>query len=204
MSATALPRKHRAIVLPVLAVAGVSLLLAACSSSNKTSTSGAGNTPTTSAASPTTASGESNASVTITTANLPGVGTVLVDGNGNTLYVLDGEKGKVTCTSSGNCTGIWPPVVVPSGMSQGIAGAGVQASLLGTAMGPAGDTRVTYNGWPLYTFSGDKGPHQTKGQALKDVYGLWWTLSPSGNPVKTSGSSPSPTTAGASSGGAGF
>jgi len=208
--------RRRAFGAPVLAVAAAGLLLAACSSSNKSTTSGATNPP------PTTASG--SGAPTVSAANVHGVGTVLVDGNNRTLYVLVGEKGgKVTCTSSANCTGIWPPMVLPAGTNQATAGSGVQASLLGTAMSPSGDTRVTYNGWPLYTFSSDTAPGQAKGQGLKDVYGQWWVLSPSGDPIMTgsssgssggssSGSSTPATTSpsttsggsGASSGGAGF
>lgn len=213
--------RRRVIGAPVLAVAAASLLFAACSSSNKSTTSAATNPPAT------TASG--SGAVTVSAANVPGVGTVLVDGNNRTLYVLVGEKGgKVTCTSSGNCTGIWPPMVLPAGTNQATAGSGVQASLLGVVMGPSGDHRVTYNGWPLYTFSGDTAPGQAKGQGVKDVYGLWWVLSPSGDPITAGSSSGSssgspggssstgsstpattspPTTSGssgASSGGAGF
>lgn len=184
--------KLRVFGAPVLAVAAASLLFAACSSSSKSTTSAATNPPAT------TASG--SGAVTVSAANVPGVGTVLVDGNNRTLYVLVGEKGgKVTCTSSGNCTGIWPPMVLPAGTNQATPGSGVQASLLGVVMGPSGDHRVTYNGWPLYTFSGDTAPGQAKGQGVKDVYGLWWVLSPSGDPI-TTGSSSSGSSGGSSGG----
>jgi predicted lipoprotein with Yx(FWY)xxD motif len=148
-------------------------------------------------------------------AAVPGLGTVLVDGNGRTLYVLASEQGgNVSCTASNGCTAIWPALVLPAGMSQGIAGSGVQASLLGTVKGSAGDTRLTYGGWPLYTFTEDTGSGAAKGQNLTDTWGLWWVLSPSGNPVKTAASSapaanpttppPVPTTPAPQSGGAGF
>lgn len=185
--------RQRAFALPVFAVAAASLLFAACSST-KASTATSGNTPTTAGGSPTTAM--SDAAITVSASNIPGVGTVLVDGNGRTLYILASEKGgKVNCTSSGGCTTIWPPVLLPSGMAHGIAGNGVQASLLGTVTGPAGDVRLTYAGWPLYTFESDTAPGQAKGQNLKDVYGLWLALSPSGNPITTSSASSTATTA---------
>lgn len=199
--------KQRAFALPVVAVAGASLLFAACSS-GKASTATSGNASTTTAAAPTTAVSE--AAFTVRAANVPGVGNVLVDGNGRTLYILASEKGgKISCTSSGGCTTIWPPVVLPSGMAHGIAGSGVQASLLGTVTGPTGDVRLTYGGWPLYTFESDTAPGQAKGQGVKDVFGLWWVLNASGNPVTTSASSSTATTAppatpAPSSGGAGF
>jgi predicted lipoprotein with Yx(FWY)xxD motif len=141
----------------------------------------------------------------VSAANVPGLGSVLVDGNGRTLYVLASEKGgQVNCVAGGGCTTIWPPLVVPSGMSQGIAGSGVQASLLGTVKSPAGDVRVTYGGWPLYTFSEDTGSGSAKGQDLTDSFGKWWALSPSGNPVTTAATTPSAPTTAPASGGAGF
>ena len=206
--------RQRALAFPVVAVAGASILFAACSSSSKTSTPPVTSTTAPAAAPVTTTGGSnaSNASVTVSAASVPGVGTVLVNGNGRTLYVLASEKGgKVTCTAAGGCTAIWPPATLPSGMSQGIAGNGVQASKLGTVKSPAGDTRVTYGGWPLYTFVGDSGSGTAKGQGVKDSYGLWWALSPSGTPITTAApaagspsSTNSPTTTAPQSGGAGF
>ena len=209
--------RHRALAWPIVAVAGASILFAACGSSSKTSAPPATSAATPAAAgsaTPTGGSSASNASVTVSAASVPGVGRVLVNGNGRTLYVLASEKGgKVTCTATGGCTTIWPPAVLPSGMSQGIAGSGVQASLLGTVKSPAGDVRVTYGGWPLYTFAGDNGSGTAKGQGVKDSFGTWWVLSPSGTPITTAPSTPAaappasapstPTTAPAS-GGAGF
>jgi len=197
------------VTLPVIAVAGTSLLLAACSSSNKSTTSAATNAPATTAAPAATTTpatmAEDNAEATVKAANVPGVGMALVDGNGHTLYVLASEKGgKVSCTASGGCTTIWPPVVLPSGLMHGMAGSGVQASLLGTVNGPTGDVRLTYAGWPLYRFSEDTTSNPAKGQGVKDSYGQWWALSPSGNPITTAAAASSPTTSGASTGGAGF
>jgi predicted lipoprotein with Yx(FWY)xxD motif len=200
MTSLARSNRHLALSLPIVALAGASILFAACGSSTKTSTN-----PATTPAPAAGGSTGSNASVTVDVANLPGVGRVLVNGNGRTLYVLASEKGgNVTCTSSGGCTTIWPPLLLPSGMSQGIAGSGVKSSLLGT-VNAADGVRVTYAGWPLYTFTSDTGAGMTKGQAFTDSYGLWWTLSPSGSPIKTSASTgtTSPTTA-PQSGGAGF
>jgi predicted lipoprotein with Yx(FWY)xxD motif len=197
--------RHRAIAWPIAALAGASIVLAACGSSSKAATApAAATTPAAQAASgpaPTTggssAPSASNASVTVSAANVPGVGTVLVNGDGRTLYVLASEKGgNVNCTATGGCTKVWPAVVLPSGMSKGIAGSGVQASLLGTVTSPAGDVRVTYGGWPLYTFIGDTKAGLATGQDLTDSYGLWWALSPSGTPVTTSptSSTPAPST----------
>lgn len=198
--------RHRALTFPILAFAAASLVLAACGSSSKASSS-SGTSPTTAAAgSGTTSAGSSasNASVTLSAASVSSLGKVLVNGNGRTLYILATEKGKVTCTSSTGCTSYWVPAVLSSGMSKGIAGSGVQASLLGTITSSSGDVRLTYGGWPLYTYTGDSGSGQSTGQGVKDQWGTWWVLAPSGNPITTAASSSSPTTAAPSSGGAGF
>lgn len=199
---------HHALAWPIVAVAGASILFAACSTSSKASSS-TSVAPPAASGSATTSGGStaSNASITVSATNVAGVGTVLVNGNGRTLYVLVSEKGgKVTCTAATGCTAIWPPLVVPSGMSQGIAGSGIQASLLGTVKSPAGDLRVTYGGWPLYTFTEDTASGTAKGQNFSDSFGIWLALSPSGNtvPAATSTGSSAPTTAAPQSGGAGF
>lgn len=184
---SSVPRsRHRTITLPLLAVAGASLLFAACGSSAKSSSSTSGGTPASGSATTRGAAGASDASVTVKVANVAKLGDVLVNGDGRTLYVIDSEQGgKVSCTASGGCTTYWPPAVLPAGMAQGIAGSGAKASLLGTVTSPSGDVRLTYAGWPLYTYTGDSGPGQATGQGVKDSFGTWWVLGPSGTPITT-------------------
>jgi hypothetical protein len=57
---------------------------------------------------------------------------------------------------------------------------------LGTVKDASGNLEVTYNHWPLYTFSGDSGPGVAKGQALTSLGGTWYVLNGSGNPVTSS------------------
>ena len=52
------------------------------------------------------------------------------------------------------------------------AGPGAIQSLLGTITREDGTTQVTYNGWPLYTYSGDTIPDTTNGQGAEPG----WTL----------------------------
>jgi len=74
-------------------------------------------------------------------------GEVLVEGSGLVVYTFTGDtRGKAgTCT--GACAAIWPPVhgvpVVASGVK------------IGGKFGRI-DGQVTYNGWPLYLFTGEK------------------------------------------------
>ena len=64
-----------------------------------------------------------------------------------------------------------------------LAGAGANASLLGTTARGDGTTEVTYKGHPLYYFVGDMAPGDTKGQGLNEEGGLWWIVSPSGDAI---------------------
>jgi predicted lipoprotein with Yx(FWY)xxD motif len=68
---------------------------------------------------------------------------------------------------------------------QPVAGSGVTAAELGTAKRSDGTTGVTYNGHPLYTFSGDGAPGQTAGQGV-DAFGAeWYVLSAAGDAIQT-------------------
>jgi predicted lipoprotein with Yx(FWY)xxD motif len=115
------------------------------------------------------------------------VGTVLVNGQGQTLYMLTSEQGgKITCTQANGCTQAWPETLLTNGATTAKAGSGVQSSLLGTLKDASGNREVTYNHWPLYTFSGDSGPGVAKGQGLTSFGGTLYVLNGSGNPVTSS------------------
>jgi predicted lipoprotein with Yx(FWY)xxD motif len=124
------------------------------------------------------------AAVTISVKNVPGLGPVLVNGRGLTLYLLTSEKGgKITCTNSNGCTQVWPETVLSQGMTTVTVGAGVRSSLLGTVKDASGRREATYNHWPLYTFAGDAGPGVAHGQRLTSFGGTWYVLNAAGNPV---------------------
>jgi hypothetical protein len=59
-------------------------------------------------------------------------------------------------------------------------------STMGKNKDASGNLEVTYNHWPLYTFSGDPGPGVAKGQGLTSFGGTWYVLNGSGNPVTSS------------------
>jgi predicted lipoprotein with Yx(FWY)xxD motif len=108
---------------------------------------------------------------------IPGLGRVITDGQGFTLYmyVLD-HRGVPRC--AGLCARQWPPLVLPPGVTRPQAGPGATAALLGTVRRGDGALQETYNGWPLYLWQGDEAPGQATGQA--DDMGLWYTLSADG------------------------
>ncbi len=126
----------------------------------------------------------SSSAVTVSAKSVAGGGTILVNGNGQTLYMLTSEKGgKITCTDDNGCTKVWPDTELPKGTTSATAGSGIQASLLGTVKNSAGELYATYHGWPLYTYAGDNGPGQANGEGITSFGGTWYVLSTSGNPV---------------------
>ena len=99
---------------------GAAVAVAACGASAGTSASGSGSSPSSAgssaAAGGASAGAASASSVTVSAKNVPGVGTVLVNGAGRTLYMLTSEKGdKITCTASSGCLHAWPETDLPSG-----------------------------------------------------------------------------------------
>ncbi|MDQ6928807.1 MAG: hypothetical protein M3159_09160 [Actinomycetota bacterium] len=177
------------------ALTGVGLLvLAACGSSTSTTKTAATTTPASSPATTGAASG-----ITIATADVAGVGTVLVNGNdGRTLYLLTSEQGgKLTCTDDNGCTKVWPDTELPAGVTSATPGKGVNTAMLATVKSADGKLYVTYGGYPLYEFSHDSGPGEAKGQGISSFGGTWYVISPAGTPMTaaaTTGATSSPST----------
>jgi predicted lipoprotein with Yx(FWY)xxD motif len=157
-------------------VLGALAAAVACSSSAVSS----GGSPPAGTSSP----ASSSPAVSIGAKSVAGVGTVLVNSKGQTLYMLTSEKGgKITCTDDNGCTKVWPDTELPEGVTSATAGSGIRSSLLGTVKNSAGELYVTYHGWPLYTYTGDNGPGQANGEGITAFGGTWYVLSTSGNPV---------------------
>jgi len=158
----------------VAALTTVGLLAAACS--------GGSSATTTTAGSRTTGSGPASIA-TVRTAAMTGVGTVLVDGSGRTLYLFEPDN-RAAPTCSGSCSSAWPPLKATGTPT---AGGGARSSLLGTVRNPDGQLQVTYDHWPLYTFAGDAGAGQVHGQGVNSFGGPWWVVDASGSAVTRSG-----------------
>ena len=109
-----------------------------------------------------------------------GLGRVLVDGRGRTLYLFEKDRhGKSSCT--GTCAGFWPPLIASG---KPLAAAGAKASLLGTTKRADGRLQVTYNHHPLYTFVKDTRKGQTNGEEV-DAFGAeWYAVSTAGAKVE--------------------
>ena len=145
------------------AAAAAALSLAACGGSAYSSGSSGGSSST---AATSAAAASIAGAGTVRTASDASLGaSILVDANGMTLYRLSGESASQFICTAQSCLAVWHPLKAGSAAPAGVAS-------LGTAKRPDGSEQVTYEGAPLYTFSGDKAPEQTNGQGLKDV-GTW-------------------------------
>jgi predicted lipoprotein with Yx(FWY)xxD motif len=105
---------------------------------------------------------------TLRTVTIDGV-DVLANADGLTLYWFAPD----TSTSSkcfGSCAIYWPPV---SGSPE--AGPDVIGKL-GTIQRPGGGLQATYDGHPLYTYIGDRGPGQANGNDLDLNGGFWYDI----------------------------
>ncbi|HEY1635585.1 MAG TPA: hypothetical protein VGF64_12565 [Acidimicrobiales bacterium] len=122
-----------------------------------------------------------------------GLGQILVNSQGHTLYLFQGDSG-TTSACSGACAAAWPPL---RATGQPTAANGANASLLGTTQRSDGGPQVTYNGHPLYTFVQDHNAGDTNGQGVNAFGASWFAVTPAGNQVPSqapSGSASSPTT----------
>jgi predicted lipoprotein with Yx(FWY)xxD motif len=160
---------------PLGLVALSTLAIAACGGSSGSNTTSSHNA---SATAPTQLSGTVNEASN-------SLGKILVDSQGRTLYLFQGDKGmKSAC--SGACAAAWPPLLAKG---KPTAGGGVKASLIGTSKRSNGTEQVTYNGHPLYLFKGDQSAGQTNGQGSSAFGAFWYVLSPAGNQITASHSS---------------
>jgi predicted lipoprotein with Yx(FWY)xxD motif len=135
------------------------------------------------AAAPKTASGHS---ATVGAAS-SGLGKILVDSKGRTLYLFKKDSG-TTSTCTGACASAWPPL---RSSGKPTVGKGLSASMVSTTKRSDGNPQVTYNGHPLYLYQGDNTPGDTNGQGISAFGAAWYALSPAGNQVSGQSSSSS-------------
>jgi predicted lipoprotein with Yx(FWY)xxD motif len=186
--------------LVVLAVVGV--IAAACGSS----TPSASSSTTTTSASPAGTTGTTGAPgqvVADVVSNAKIGKSILINSSGMTLYKFSADSSTMSACNGG-CATAWPPLTVPTGTTpKGGPGTG---GTFGTITRSDGSTQITYDGNPLYTFSGDSSAGATNGQNLTSDGGTWTvvtigsTSSASTSPPNTNAT----TTTKPSSGGYGY
>ena len=142
---------------------------------------GGGNNSSASSTPPKTASGHS-ATLGVENSRL---GKILDDSNGDTLYLFKKDAGtKSACT--GACASAWPPL---RASGKPTVGNGASASMVGTTPRSDGKPQVTYNGHPVYAFTGDQSPGDSSGQGVNAFGARWYAISAAGNQVTGTASS---------------
>jgi predicted lipoprotein with Yx(FWY)xxD motif len=151
---------------------GLALVLSACSSGGGATTAPTA-APTAAPATP--APSTATGGLTINLAS-NALGTILVDGEGKTLYEFTPDTGG-TSTCTGDCAGTWPPLTSDAAPT---VGTGLTAADFGTTTRDDGSTQITFDGHPLYHFAGDTAAGDTKGQGLRSK---WYVVAADGSMV---------------------
>ena len=92
---------------------------------------------------------------------IAGLGAVLTNNAGLTLYRFDGDTAQPPASNcDGGCAESWPPVYVEGDQPRV---KGVDPKLLGTVTRKDGKKQLTVANWPQYTFKNDAKPGEAKG-----------------------------------------
>ncbi|MGW4809810.1 hypothetical protein [Kitasatospora sp. NPDC004272] len=162
------PRGRRLTLLAAGTLAAAALV-AGCGSSG-----GSGSSGSSTSAAHTGNPGQSQG--TLMTAHDAKLGTLVTDGQGHTLYRFDQDTNHPSashCTDA--CASLWPPETANGSGSADLKG--IDGKLVSTVTRPDGSHQLTLDGWPLYRYSPDTKPGDTKGQG---VDGTWFAATPSG------------------------
>ncbi|MEU3551627.1 hypothetical protein [Streptomyces longwoodensis] len=178
--------RHR-IALALASGVASTLLLAACGSSTDNSAGPGAGAPVATAPTETTAPADAGASTAgsgsmastdmLMTKEMSGMGTVVTDAKGWTLYRYGKDQVNMSMCI-GSCAQTWMPV-----MAQGTPKVmGVQAEV-GTVTRDDGMKQITLAGWPLYRYMGDTKAGDMNGQGKQ---GLWYAVTPAGKKMTMS------------------
>jgi predicted lipoprotein with Yx(FWY)xxD motif len=173
-----------AVLVSLLAVA---LIVSGCGGSSSSTTSNA--------------SASASSGGTVSGGEVSGLGAVLVDSEGLTVYEFAKDNG-TTSSCYGACAESWPPVITTGKAS---AGEGAMSSQLGTTQRKDGTMQVIYAGHPLYTFVGDSAPGEANGNESTAFGGKWSAMDEAGEAVAgTAAGGSEEETSESSSGGYGY
>lgn len=174
-------------IVSLAAITTASLTVAACGSTSPGSGSGtqsaaAKSSATSSAAANGAATKPGGSAAAVATAKVPGYGTALATAHGAPLYLLTADPhGGSSCSAA--CAKQWPPLTAAG---KPAAGAGVSQSLLSSFKRADGSMQVLYAGHALYTHPGTTA---TAVAGTASDGGIWYLVSPSGKPIKTTNGS---------------
>jgi len=117
---------------------------------------------------------EASGKAVIQLSPIPGLGRVVTNSSGKTLYRSSHDlKGNGLTTCNGACAEIWQPELSSGKPTAGPGG--LEAAKLGTITREDGSTQATYDGWPLYTYTRE-GPREFQGMGLISGGMSWYVL----------------------------
>ena len=103
-------------------------------------------------------------------------GTKMIDSRGLTVYLLSSDRaGRSNCSAA--CQRVWIPVTSLGGKPH--AGTGFRQSDVGSIQRSDGSDQVTFDGFPLYYFTGDTMPGETGGEGRTALTGTASAVPPS-------------------------
>jgi predicted lipoprotein with Yx(FWY)xxD motif len=99
---------------------------------------------------------------------------ILASAKHHAFYLLSNESGaKIHCRT--HCLSIWPPLLVKTSVTSVSVGVGVGGKI-GFVKRSSTMKQVTFNGYPIYFFTGDSGPNQVNGQGIVSDGGTWYLV----------------------------
>lgn len=134
---------------------------------------------------------KAGAVTTLGATEIDGLGPVLTDQAGRTLYLYTrDEQGSGQSTCDGTCAKTWPPLLVDGRITVAPA---IDTGLVGELTRADGRKQVTVGGWPVYTYAEDGAPGEATGHGAGHT---WYAVEPSGCKVDPSRRPASTTTGG--------
>lgn len=113
--------------------------------------------------------------------DVTGLGSVITDHEGYTLYRFDKDTAKPAKSNCDDaCAAQWPPVLADGNFQV----EGIDPAIVGTVARQDGAQQVTVGGWPLYRFALDDKPGDSKGHGKS---GAWHAATPSGQKAAANG-----------------
>jgi predicted lipoprotein with Yx(FWY)xxD motif len=160
----------------LLAASGIaSLALVAACGSGGPGGSGAGSGSASSSPPAATApAGQGGTAATLQAGTDPALGAIVTDSAGHTLYRFDKDTAQPSASNCNDaCAKLWPPAAADGQASV----KGIDGKLVGAVTRADGSKQLTLNGWPLYRYTPDTKPGDTRGQG---VGGVWFVITPDG------------------------
>jgi predicted lipoprotein with Yx(FWY)xxD motif len=112
-------------------------------------------------------------------------GTSLTDGLGRSLYLFEGDTSpNASLCTGGSCASVWIPFVLQGGpgVALPLASNAIQQTLISAFVRSDGFYQISYNGHPLYYYSGDAGSvTTTNGEGLNQFGSFWYLVDPNGH-----------------------